>query len=129
MFEQFLAVLTRIAAALEAIAGNGGGLATSTATADKAADKPAGKGGKGTTTKAATAPSADECNAALSELKDYIDSKGEKGIEHARKVMKEVAGVMKMAEIPEDKRAAVIKGAVKELEAFKQAEDAGGDEM
>ncbi|UDY80389.1 hypothetical protein AXY1_78 [Achromobacter phage AXY1] len=128
MFEQFLAVLTRIAAALEAIAGNGGGLATSTA-ADKPADKPAGKAGKGTTTKAATAPSADECNAALVELKDYIDSKGEKGITFARKVMKEVAGVEKMAEIPEDKRAGVIKAAAKELEAYKAAEDAGGEEM
>lgn len=128
MFENFLAVLTRIAVALEAIAGNGGGLATSTAT-DKPADKPAGKGGKGNTTKAATAPSADECNAALVELKDYIDSKGEKGITFARKVMKEVAGVEKMAEIPEDKRAGVIKAAAKELEAYKAAEDAGGEEM
>lgn len=128
MFENFISILTRIAVALEAIAA-GGGLAASAAPA--AADTSAkangkGKGGSATTTKAG--PTAEETNAALAELKDYVDSKEEKkGITYARKVMQEAAGVQKMAEIPEDKRAAVIKAAAKELEAYKAAEDANDD--
>lgn len=123
--EQFVSLFTRLVVALETIAANFGSAPTPAASggADKAA---AGKGTKATKAaadKGATAPTQEEVNAALSELKDYIDGKGEKGIVHARKVMKEVAGVEKMVEIPEEKRAAVIKAAAKELEAYKAAEE------
>lgn len=126
MFEQFLAVLTRIAVALE----NGAGAAPAAAATES---KPAaGKGGRAAAASkpaapAKTGPTAEETNAALTELRTYIDGKGDKGIVYARKVMDEAAGVGKMADIPEDKREAVIKAAAAELEAYKESESADGD--
>lgn len=125
--EQFVSLFTRLVVALEVIAANFGSAPTAAATGgtDKggATGTKTTKATKAAADKGATAPTQEEVNAALSELKDYIDSKGEKGIVHARKVMKEVAGVEKMVEIPEEKRAAVIKAAAKELEAYKAAEE------
>lgn len=124
MLEKFLEVLTRIAVALENGASASTGSATST---EKAADtkttttRGGAKGGSKTTTAAKTAPTEDETSAALSALKDFVDEQGEKGVTYARKVMNNVAGVQKMAEIPEDKRAAVIKAAEAELAAYKEA--------
>lgn len=127
MLEKFLEVLTRIAVALENGASASTGSAAPAATETKAAAT--GKGGRGKAAAAAKdEPSAEECEAALTEMREYIDSKEPKqGIVYARKVMNQAAGVAKMAEIPADKRADVIKMAAAELEAYKQAEDADGD--
>ncbi len=121
--ELFVQLFTRLVVALETIAANSGSAAAPAAAAAAGTTTKATKGTKASADKGATAPTQEEVNAALSELKDYIDGKGEKGIVHARKVMKEVAGVEKMVEIPEEKRAAVIKAAAKELEAYKAAEE------
>lgn len=139
MFEQFLAVLTRIAVALENGAAPGATSAAASTPADSAPaateSKATGtRGGKGkgaaTSAPAKTAPTAEETNAALTELRTYIDeAEGDKkGLAAAREVMDEIAGVSKMAEIPEDKRAAIIKAANEKLEAYK-ATQSESDEM
>lgn len=128
LINKLLALIERGVVALETIASNGGaagaGAASTTTTKETTSTKGAGKG---KADKGASVPTAEETAAALTELREYIDSKGDKGIEHARNVMKSAAGVAKMAEIPEDKRVAVIKAAAAALEAYKAAEDSGED--
>lgn len=126
LINKLLALIERGVVALETIASNGGATGSGTATpAATTKETKSTKGSKANADKGAAAPSAEETAAALTELREYIDSKGDRGIEHARKVMNEAAGVSKMAEIPEDKRAAVIKAAAAALEAYKATEDEG----
>lgn len=126
LINKLLALIERGVVALETIASNGGATGSGTATpAATTKETKSTKGSKANADKGVAAPSAEETAAALTELREYIDSKGDRGIEHARKVMNEAAGVSKMAEIPEDKRAAVIKAAAAALEAYKATEDEG----
>lgn len=124
MLENFLNVLTRIAVALETIAGNGG---LQSGAPDTTAAKTTTTTGKGAAGKGAAAgkgkavPTEEETSAALTELRNKIDEHSGNttdGLAIARKIMSEVASVAKMKDIPEDKRAEVIKRAAAELEAY-----------
>lgn len=134
--------LNRLVAAFESIAGSLAVLAGAAASAPAAkaetttaaaaaADKPKGRGRAATTKPKEPEVTQEQVNDALSALKDFIDEvegkEAKAGIAAAREVMKKAAGVAKMAEIPEDKYAAVIVAAEQALEAAKEAADEDGD--
>lgn len=120
--------LARIANAVEGIEAKlGKGAAastTSTATVDKGVSKPAASDKKEAKAekKEAAKPkhTRDEMTAALVKLKDDC------GKEHAAAVIKEVGGVAKMADIPDDKIDAVYDAAeAKHAEMVTVVEEAG----
>lgn len=137
MLQELLALFARLVVAQETIAGKSTAPTAPPASNPATGDKPQTAAEKKKADKAAadaaaaaakTFPTEEETNAALTKLKEFVDSdKGEgEGIKAARAVMAATAGVKKMAEIPEDKRAAVIAGA--EV-ALAEAEAAAGDGM
>lgn len=118
--------LSRIANSLEAIESKAGkaapaAAASSTATVDKGVTKPAAKTEKAEKKEAAKPKhTRDEMNAALVKLKDDC------GKEHAAAVIKEVGGVGKMADIPDDKIDAVFDAAeAKHADMVGDVEEAG----
>lgn len=121
LLQDHIEALNANTAALEALVKQGGG-ATSGKKTEKTEETTGktGKAGKTEKSSKSAAPTQDEMTAALLKLKDDY------GIEHAKKVMKK-HGFAKMAEITEDKYAAVLKDAVKAYEAL-ESEGEGEDE-
>lgn len=118
--------LSRIANSLEAIESKAGkaapaAAASSTATVDKGVSKPVAKAEKAEKKEAAKPKhTRDEMNAALVKLKDDC------GKEQAAAVIKEVGGVAKMADIPDDKIDAVFDAAeAKHADMVGDVEEAG----
>lgn len=119
--------LSRIANSLEAIESKAGkaapaAAATSTATVDKGVSKPAAAKAEKAEKKEAAKPkhTRDEMNAALVKVKDDL------GKEYAAAIIKEVGGVAKMADIPDDKIDAVYDAAeAKHAEMVTETEEAG----
>lgn len=122
LLQEHIEALNANTAALEALVKQGGG-ATSGKKTEKTEETTGktGKAGKTEKSSKSAAPTQDEMTAALLKLKDDY------GIEHAKKVMKK-HGFAKMAEITEDKYAAVLKDAVKAYEAIESAGEGEGEE-
>lgn len=125
LLQEHIEALNANTAALEALVKQGGG-----ATSGKKTEKTekteestgkTSKAGKTEKSSKSAAPTQDEMTAALLRLKDDY------GIEHAKKVMKK-HGFAKMAEITEDKYAAVLKDAVKAYEALESAGEGEGED-
>lgn len=119
--------LSRIANSLEAIESKAGkaalaAAASSTATVDKGVTKPTAAKAEKAEKKEAAKPkhTRDEMNAALVKVKDDL------GKEYAAAIIKEVGGVAKMADIPDDKIDAVFDAAeAKHAEMVTETEEAG----
>lgn len=122
LLQEHIEALNANTAALEALVKQGGG-ATSSKKTEKTEESTGktSKAGKSDKSSKSAAPTQDEMTAALLKLKDDY------GIEHAKKIMKK-HGFVKMAEITEDKYAAVLKDAVKAHEALESAGDGEGDD-